>query len=121
MSLKRLLAIALIAALALRILPIVGPILWPSFRQSAARLRRRADLATAAVMIALAVSMLARGEPLYAALVAVLSIPALIAAGRVLAEREERIARSARCTVEPTERSFRLGERTLTLATRERA
>jgi hypothetical protein len=82
-TIKRLIAIALVAALALRAVPIVA---WffPGFRRSAERLRRRADLATAAVMIALAASMLVRGEPLYAALVAVLSIPAIIAAIRVI-------------------------------------
>lgn len=87
MTIKRLLAIALVAALALRVLPIVAPILWPGYRSSVDRLRRRADLATAAVMLALAVSMWARGEPLYAGLVAVLGIPAIVAAIRVLRGR----------------------------------
>jgi len=83
-TIKRLLAIALIAALALRVLPIVAPILWPGFRGSVDRLRRRADLATAAVMLALSASMLARGEKLYAGIVVVLSIPAIAAAIRVI-------------------------------------
>ena len=52
-TLKRLLAIALIAALALRVLPIVAPLVWRGFRGSVARLRKRADLATAAVMLAI--------------------------------------------------------------------
>jgi hypothetical protein len=81
---KRLIAIALVAALALRVFPIVAPWIWPGFRKSVDRLRRRADLGTAAVMLLLVFSMVARGERLYAALVALLSIPALIAAVRVL-------------------------------------
>ena len=84
MPLKRLLAIALVTALCLRLLPIVGPVLWPGFRRSVDRLRRRADIATAVVMLALVVSMLVRHEPLYAALVALLSIPAWIAGARAL-------------------------------------
>jgi hypothetical protein len=86
-SIKRLLAIALVAALALRVVPIVAPLIWPGFRRSVERMRRRADLATAAVMVALTVSMLVRGERAYAALVAVLSIPAIVAAIRVILGR----------------------------------
>lgn len=84
MTIKRLLAIALVVALALRVLPIVAPFVWPGFKGSVERLRKRADLATAAVMLALAGSMLLRNEPLYAALIAFLSIPALVAALRVI-------------------------------------
>ena len=84
MTIKRLIAIALVAALVLRVFPIFAPFLWPGFRASVDRLRRRADLATAAVMIALAGSMLVRGEPLYAGIVALLSIPAIVAAIRVI-------------------------------------
>lgn len=84
MTIKRLLAIALVAALALRVLPIVAPLVWPGFKGSVERFRKRADLATAAVMLALAGSMLLRNEPAYAALIALLSIPALVAAIRVI-------------------------------------
>ncbi len=83
-TIKRLLAIALVAALALRVIPIVAPFVWPGLKRSAERLRKRADLATAAVMLAIAGSMLVRGEPVYAAIVALLSVPALIAAWRVI-------------------------------------
>lgn len=87
MSLKRLMTIALVAALLLRVLPIVLPWVWPSFRTSVARLRFRADLGAAAVMLALVASMLVRNEPAYAALVAVLSLPAVFGAYRALRER----------------------------------
>lgn len=87
MSLKRLMTIALVAALLLRVLPMVLPWVWPSFRGSVARLRFRADLGAAAVMLALVASMLVRKEPAYAALVAVLSLPAVFAAYRALRER----------------------------------
>lgn len=87
MPLKRALTIALIAALLLRLLPIVAPIVWPGFRQSVDRLRFRADIGTAAVMAALVVAMLARHEPAYAALVAILSIPAFYGAFRALRDR----------------------------------
>ena len=84
MPLKRLLVLALLFALGLRLVPIVAPLFWPRYRQSVARLRRRADLGTAAVMIALVVSMALRGEPVWAGLVAVLSVPAVLAAVRAL-------------------------------------
>lgn len=87
MPLKRVLTIALVAALLLRVLPVVLPWVWPSFRKSVAALRFRADLATAAVMLAIVISMLARKEPAYAGLVAVLSLPALIGAFRAVRER----------------------------------
>lgn len=87
MPLKRVLTIALVAALLLRVVPIVAPLVWPSFRASVDRLRFRADLATAAVMLALVVSMLVRGEPAYAALVGVLSLPALVGAWRAIRGR----------------------------------
>ncbi len=84
MSIKRLLVIGLLVALAMRLLPVIGPIVWPGFRRSVGRLQRRADLATAAVMLALVGSMLARQEPAFAAIVAVLSVPAWIAGARAL-------------------------------------
>jgi hypothetical protein len=87
MPLKRVLTIALGAALLLRVLPIVLPWIWPSYRASVERLRFRADIATAAVMLALVVSMLVRREPAYAGLVAVLSIPAFYGAIRAVRER----------------------------------
>jgi hypothetical protein len=84
MTFKRLLMIGLVGALALRLLPVLGPIVWPGFRRSVARLQRRADLATAAVMLALIASMFLQHQPLFGALVAVLSLPALVAAARAL-------------------------------------
>ena len=84
MNIKRLLVIGLVAALLLRLLPIVAPIVWPGLRRSVAALRRRADLAAAAIMLALVVSMFARQEPVYAAIVAVLSLPAWFAGVRAL-------------------------------------
>ncbi len=87
MTIKRLIAIALVAALALRVVPILAPVFFPGYRRSVERLRRRADLATAAVMIALAASMFVRGEPVYGGVVAVLSIPAILAAIRVIRGR----------------------------------
>lgn len=86
MTIKRLLVIGLLLALSLRLLPIVGPIVWPGYRRSVARLQRRADLATAAVMLALVASMLIRREPAFAAIVAVLSLPAWVAGVRALRE-----------------------------------
>lgn len=90
MPLKRVLTIALVAALLLRVLPIVLPWVWPSYRKSVDRLRFRADLATAAVMVALTVSMFVRNEPAYAALVALLSLPAILGAIRAVRERRSR-------------------------------
>ena len=87
MPLKRVLTIALCAALLLRLLPVVLPWVWPSYRASVERLKFRADLATAAVMLAIVVSMLLRNEPAYAGLVAVLSLPALYGAGRAIRHR----------------------------------
>lgn len=84
MPLKRLLVAALLVALALRLAPIVGPWVWPALKPRVERLRRRADLATAAVMIALVISTLVRGEPAWALVVAVLSVPALIAGARAI-------------------------------------
>lgn len=84
MTIKRLLVIGLLLALSMRLLPVVGPIVWPSYRRSLARLQRRADLATAAVMFALVASMLAQREPVFAAIVAVLSLPAWLAGVRAL-------------------------------------
>lgn len=84
MSIKRLLVIGLLVALAMRLLPVLGPLVWPGFRRSVARLQRRADLATAAVMLALVASMIAQREPAFAAMVAVLSLPAWIAGVRAL-------------------------------------
>ena len=80
MPLKRLLVLGLLVALALRLVPA----LWPGYRRSMARLRRRADLGAAAVMLALVCATLAQGEPAYAALVAMLSVPAWIAGARAL-------------------------------------
>ena len=90
MPLKRFITIALVAALLLRVLPIVLPWVWPSFRASAARLRFRADIGTAVVMLALVASMLVRNEPAYAGLVAILSVPAVFGAWRALRERYAR-------------------------------
>ncbi|MBI2394203.1 MAG: hypothetical protein HYV09_31825 [Deltaproteobacteria bacterium] len=84
MTIKRLLVVALLAALTLRLLPVIGPILWPGWRRSLAEVRRRADLATAVVMLAVVGSMLARRELVWAAVVAVLSIPALVAGVRAV-------------------------------------
>jgi len=84
MTIKRLLVIGLVVALALRLLPVVAPMFWPGFRRSVARLQRRADLATAAVMLALVASMFLQREPVFGAMVAVLSLPALVAGFRAL-------------------------------------
>lgn len=86
MPLKRLLVIGLLAALSMRLLPILGPVFWPGFRRSVARLRRRADLATAAVMLALVAAMALQRELAFAALVAVLSLPAWYAGAKALRE-----------------------------------
>jgi hypothetical protein len=87
MPLKRVLTIALVAVLLVRVLPIVAPFVWPSMRTSLGRLKFRADLGTAFVMIALVISMLVRNEPAYAALVALLSVPAIVGAWRAIRER----------------------------------
>lgn len=84
MPLKRLLVLGLLLALALRLLPVVGPLVWPGYRKSIRRLQRRADLATAAVMLALCASMFAQRQPWFGVLVAVLSIPAWIAGAKAL-------------------------------------
>lgn len=86
MTIKRLLVIGLLLALSLRLVPVIGPIVWPGYRRSLARLQRRADLATAAVMLALVGSMLVQREPVFAAIVAVLSLPAWVAGVRALRE-----------------------------------
>jgi hypothetical protein len=86
MPLKRLLVVGLLAALALRAWPIVGPLLWPGYRRSVRQLRRRADLATAAVMLGLCASMFVRGERGFGVLLAVLSLPAVVAAAKALRE-----------------------------------
>ena len=84
MTIKRLLVIGLLLALSMRLLPVIGPLVWPSFRRSVARLQRRADLATAAVMLALVVSMFAQREPVFGAITAMLSLPAWLAGIRAL-------------------------------------
>ncbi len=71
--------------MALRLAPIVLPWIRPRWRDAAARLRRRADLVTALAMIGFAVAAALRGEPGLAALVAVLGVPAYVAAWQVLA------------------------------------
>jgi hypothetical protein len=84
MTFQRLLAIVVAFVLVTRLWPLVAPWIWPRLKPRMARLQRRADLATAAVMIVLVVSALVRGEQTYAALIAVLSIPALVAGIRAL-------------------------------------
>ena len=81
---KRVLVIGLVVALGLRLLPIVGPMVWPGLRRPLQRLQRRADLATAAVMLALVVSMVVQREPVFAGITAVLSLPAWIAGVKAL-------------------------------------
>jgi hypothetical protein len=85
MTLKRLLGVAIAIALALRIAPVVLPWIRPRWRASAERLRLRADVATAAIMVAFAIAAVARGEPWIGVLVLVLGAPAYAAVGQHLA------------------------------------
>lgn len=82
---KRLLVVVVLFALALRIAPIVLPWIQPKWRAAATRLRRRADLVTALAMVGFAVSAAVRGEPGLAVLIAVLGVPAYVAAWQTIA------------------------------------
>ncbi|MGZ5968994.1 MAG: hypothetical protein ACXWP4_15080, partial [Polyangiales bacterium] len=71
MTFQRLLAIVIALVLLSRLWPVVGPWIWPALKPRVDRLRRRADIAAASVMIALVLATLFQGERAYAALVAV--------------------------------------------------
>ncbi len=86
MTPKRILVIAAAIVLALRLMPIFLPRFLPSLRASADRLRRRADLGTAFVMLALAVLTFARGEVVLGAVVLLLGVPAFIAGVSVITD-----------------------------------
>jgi hypothetical protein len=84
MSLRRLLGIALALILVMRLVPWLAPAIWPGLRRKVDGLRRRLDLASAAIMLGFAVSMALRREPVAAAVVLVLGIPAFVAAAAVV-------------------------------------
>lgn len=84
MSLSRLLALALIVLLALRLLPLVLPLLGPRWQQTGRRLATTIDVAGGLIVLGLVLLTLLRGEPLGALLLALLGIPVFIGAYRAL-------------------------------------
>jgi predicted permease len=84
MTITRLLALVLIIMLALRLLPLVLPLLGERWRQTGRRLAATIDVAGGLIVLGLTLLTLLRGERLGALLLALLGIPVFIGAYRAL-------------------------------------
>ncbi len=80
----RIIAIPLILILGARLIALLGPLLGERWRRAARRWITATDVAGGAIMVALIGLMLWRGEPLAAALLALIGVPVFIGAYRAL-------------------------------------
>jgi hypothetical protein len=80
----RIIVIPLVLILGVRLIALLGPLLGERWQRGVRRWITATDVAGGAIMIALIVIMLWRGEPLAAALLALIGVPVWIGTYRAL-------------------------------------